>query len=113
MQLCVGLGAQLAVLHHVGDLAAHRLGQFAVAGGGQTVFVDRRQRLAHIVVDGAHCLAQRRVGGPALAGIELQRRRAFAVAVVMAGGGEAGAGVAEGAGEDDGEGESVGFADHR
>jgi len=38
----------------------------------------------------------------------LQRRRAFAVAVVMAGGGEAGAGVAEGAGEDDGEGESVG-----
>ncbi len=84
VELCVGPGIELAVLHNVGDLRVYVFGQRIVLNWRELAGVSRRQRGRDERSDGRHALAQCRVGGPLPAGIEFDIM-ARAGAMVVAG----------------------------
>ena len=73
MQLLVSLRVALAIGHNIAHLVLHLFRQPGIAALRQAVFVNGVERAGHGLTDIAHRQTQRRIGGPFLARIELQR----------------------------------------
>ena len=72
VQLRVGIGRQFAVFHHVGDLLVNGLAKGIVIGCCGLALVGGGQNLRDRLMDGGHGLAQRCVGVPFFASVQLQ-----------------------------------------
>jgi hypothetical protein len=71
MELRIGLGVEFAVLHDKSDVRVDIVRQGIIPGRLELAGVCGRQRLCRKRPDGSHAVSQRLVGGPLLAGIEL------------------------------------------
>ena len=91
VQHCIGFRRQPAVFDGVGNLLLDGGGEGRVVALAEALPVNGRQRLGQGSIDVIHHLAQRGVGFPLGAGIQMQpgsRRHAVVVVVLMGVGGE-------------------------